>query len=176
MTVLIECRDQESELAQTLTTLVAGAVEGLICDVVILDHGSNDGTARLADAAGCRFHRDWDLRDIVAAARGEWLLLIEPGARPSLGWIEETAEYIALNTAPARFVPSRHHKPSLLRRIIRRYPPLERGLLLRKSQAQALAKPDTTLADLVAGLRMKVLTSEIVPAWAARAARAEQKV
>lgn len=172
LTVLIECRDQESELAQTLTTLVAGAVEGLICDVVILDHGSNDGTARLADAAGCRFHRSWDLPDIISAARGEWLLLIEPGARPSLGWIEETAEYIALNSAPARFARSRHHKPSLLHRVIHRYPPLERGLLLRKTQARALSKPDMALADLVAGLRIKALSSEIVPAWATRAARA----
>ena len=30
--------------------LVAGAVEGLVAEVVIIDRGSRDGTARLADA------------------------------------------------------------------------------------------------------------------------------
>ena len=39
LTVLMECHDQESELAQTLSVLVAGAVEGLVSDVAVLDHG-----------------------------------------------------------------------------------------------------------------------------------------
>ncbi|MGV1801785.1 glycosyl transferase [Agrobacterium vitis] len=172
LTVIIECRDQESELAQTLTTLVAGAVQGIICDVVVLDHGSSDGTSRLADAAGCRFHMIWDLREVVAAARGEWLLLVEPGARPSSGWIEEVAEYVALNSAPARFSPSRHHKRPFFRRFTRRGPPLEHGFLLRKSQAQSLVRTGMKLADLVAGLRGRALSSEMVPAWAVRQARA----
>ncbi len=82
LTVVLECQDQESELAQTLSVLVAGAVEGLVSDVVVLDHGSRDGTSRVADAAYCRFHSQWDIKDIVRSARGEWLLFVEPGARP----------------------------------------------------------------------------------------------
>ena len=50
LTVLLECRDQEPELAQTLSVLVAGAVEGLVSDVVVLDHGSRDGSSKVADA------------------------------------------------------------------------------------------------------------------------------
>lgn len=85
LTVVLECQDQESELAQTLSVLVAGAVEGLVSDVIVLDHGSRDGTSRVADAAGCRFHSQWDIKDIVRAARGEWLLSssLARGLRPA---------------------------------------------------------------------------------------------
>ncbi len=79
--MFLECQDQEPELAQTLSVLVAGAVEGLVSDVVVLDHGSRDGTSRVADAAGCRFHSQWDIKEIVRSARGEWLLFVEPGAQ-----------------------------------------------------------------------------------------------
>jgi hypothetical protein len=113
LTVLLECQDQEPELAQTLSVLVAGAVEGLVSDVVVLDHGSRDGTSRVADAAGCRFHSQWDIKDILRSARGEWLLFVEPGARPQAGWIDEIAEYVSLNKLPARFTASRgYRRPS----------------------------------------------------------------
>ncbi len=110
LTVVLECQDQEPELAQTLSVLVAGAVEGLVSDVVVLDHGSRDGTSRVADAAGCRFHSQWDIKDIIRSARGEWLLFVEPGARPQAGWIDEVAEYVALNKVPARFTASRGYR------------------------------------------------------------------
>ncbi|MDQ0455014.1 glycosyl transferase [Rhizobium paknamense] len=171
LTVIIECQDQESELAHTLMALVSGAVEGVISDVVILDNGSRDGTPRLADAAGCRFYARWELKDIITAARGEWLLLVEPGARPNSGWIEEIAEYVALNTAPARFSPSRAHRPSLFRRLGRRCPPLEHGFLLPKQQALSLARTGMRSADLVSGLSSKALSSELVPARALKGSR-----
>ncbi|HUH48874.1 MAG TPA: glycosyltransferase, partial [Mycoplana sp.] len=48
LTVLMECHNNEAELAQTLSALVAGAVEGLVRDVIVLDHGSSDGSSRVA--------------------------------------------------------------------------------------------------------------------------------
>lgn len=174
LTVIIECCDQEGELAQTLSALVAGAVEGIVSDVVVLDNGSNDGTSKLADAAGCRYHMTWDLRDVLAAARGDWLLLVEPGARPSQGWVDEIAEYVSLNSMPARFSPSRHHRRPLFKRLARRGPPLERGFLLPKKQALSIAKSEMKLVDLVAGLKGRALSSEMVPAWAARQARPQR--
>lgn len=171
LTVIMECRDQEAELAQTLSALVAGAVEGLVSDVVVLDHGSKDGSSDVADAAGCRFHLNWDLAEIVRAARGEWLLLLEPGARPQSGWVEEIAEYMALNRMPARFSPSVSYRLPLLRRFFRTVPPLEAGVLISKSQVLAAARPGLSLAELAKGQKTRRLASELIPSWVARSMR-----
>ncbi|TCL75851.1 glycosyl transferase [Rhizobium sp. BK251] len=171
LTVIIECQDQEPELAQTLSVLVAGAVEGLVCDVVVLDHGSRDGTSRVADAAGCRFHSQWDIKDVVQSARGEWLLLVEPGARPQAGWIEEIAEYVSLNKVPARFTASRAYRRPFLERIGRSQPPLELGLLLSKRQALSVARTGMRLTEFAKGQKTRQLSSELIPSWVARAAR-----
>ncbi|MDP9837651.1 hypothetical protein J2T09_002408 [Neorhizobium huautlense] len=168
LTVIMECRDQETELAQTLSVLVAGAVEGLISDVVVLDHGSRDASARVADAAGCRFHTAWDIKDIVQSVRGEWLLLMEPGARPQVGWINELQEHLAMNRKPAKFSPSRNHLPSFFKRLTHRVPPLEHGFVMPKAQALSVARSGMSLEQLVQKQKTFMLISEMVPAWAAR--------
>ena len=171
LTIIIECHDNEAELAQTLAGLVAGAVEGLVKDVVILDRGSRDGSAEVADAAGCSFLTDWELSEIVRAARGEWLLLLEPGARPLNGWVEAVAEYVSLNDAPARFAGSRNHRRPLYRRLLQRQAPLEQGLLVSKRQASALVRPGMELEQIARGVAARRLVAELVPAWAMRAMR-----
>ena len=82
VTVLMECRDQEQPLARSLAALVPGAVEGLIREVLVLDRGSTDGSARVAEAAGCSFLKDTDVGAALARARSDWIFLLEPGARP----------------------------------------------------------------------------------------------
>lgn len=171
LTVILECRDQEPELAYTLSTLVAGAVEGLISDVIVLDHGSRDGSVRVAEAAGCRFHQQWDVGDIIASARGEWILLLEPGSRPQSGWIEDIMEYTALNKAAARFSPSRHYRPTLLSRLDWRRPRLEYGFLLSKQDAMAAATGNVTLSSFPGSQKSRRLKAELVPAWALRTTR-----
>ncbi len=163
LTVIMECHDQEPELAQTLSVLVAGAVEGLVSDVIVLDHGSTDGSAFVADAAGCRFYQQWDMKDVLASARGEWLLLIEPGARLGQGWVDEVAEYVALNKAPARFSESRLYRLPFYRRLTRSRPLLENGLLIPKRQAQGLAGEGRELLQLARGQKPRRLASEIIP-------------
>ena len=146
LTVMMECRDQEPELALTLAVLVAGAVEGLVSDVVVLDHGSSDSSSRVADAAGCRFFTQWDLRDVLRAARGDWLLLVEPGARPLGGWIDTIGEYVSVHTSAARLSPSRGHRRPFYQRIGRPRTPLEDGLLLPTRQAMASMNSTSELA------------------------------
>lgn len=167
LTVMLECRNQESELAQTLSVLVSGAVEGLISDVVVLDRGSEDASARVADAAGCKFYTQWDLATVLRDARGEWLMLLEAGARPQIGWIDEIAEHIAMGNQAARFTPSRNYSRPILQRLFKRDAPLTHGLLMRKSDAVGRASGSAQLSDLAKGLRSYKLISEIIPAWAA---------
>lgn len=171
LTIITETRDNEAELAQTLSALVAGAVEGLVSDVIILDHASQDGSSRVADAAGARFCTSWDMTDIVRSARGNWLLLLEAGARPAGRWIDDVAEYMSLNKMPARFSPSRQYRRPFLQRIVTRPAPLEQGLLLSKQQAAAIAKTSMQLADFANGRAARKLGSELVPAWVAIANR-----
>lgn len=167
LTVLLECRNQESELAQTLSVLVAGAVEGLVSDVAVIDLGSTDASSRVADAAGCRFHQECDLAEVLQAARGEWLMLLETGARPQSGWVDEVMEHVALQARPARFSPSRNHRRPLMKRFSAR-PVLEQGLILRKGDALAGLTRGMRLADLAKARKPYQLISELVPAWAAR--------
>jgi hypothetical protein len=169
LTVLMECRDQEAELAQTLSILVTAAVEGLVSDVIVLDHASRDGSSRVADAAGCRFHSHWEIRDVLRSARGEWLLFIEAGARPQSGWIEEVMEYLALHRHAARFSPSRNYRRPFFKRIGRSVPPLEYGLIMPKKSAIAAAKSGMTLETLAKGHKATKLASQLIPAWVVRA-------
>ncbi len=168
LTVLMECRDQEAELAQTLSILVTAAVEGLVSDVIILDHASRDGSSRVADAAGCRFHSHWDIKDVLRSARGEWLLFIEAGARPQSGWIEEVLEHLAVHKQPARFSPSRNYRRPFLKRIGRAAPPLEYGLIMPKKSAIAAAKSGMGLEMLAKGHKTTKLVSQMIPAWVVR--------
>lgn len=164
ISVLIECKDQENALAVTLATLVQGAVDGLVAEVVILDRGSRDGTAKLADAAGCKFLENPDLREVVRAARGDWLLLIEPGARPLLGWVDHIGQHLAAGRQAARMRPSREYRLPFLARMRRRTSALEHGVLIPKRQAIANARPGQSLESLGRGLAMTRPKCEIVPA------------
>lgn len=164
ITVLMECKDQEGALAVSLATLVPGAVEGLVAEVVILDRGSRDGSALVADAAGCKFLSDPDIRDVLRAARGDWVLMMEPGARPLLGWIEHLGQHMSTSASAARLSPSREYRLPFLARIRRRSSPLEYGVLMPTRQAIANARAGQSLESLGRGLATKRLKCEIVPA------------
>jgi hypothetical protein len=171
LTVLLECRDNEPELAYTLAVLVSGAVDGLVSDVIVLDHGSRDGSSRVADAAGCRFVDRWSLDDILRTARGEWILLLEPGARPQSGWIEEVLEHASLSRTPACFSPSRRYRRPFFKRLTTRTGALEHGFLMPKREAAALAGPGMGLSGLANARSVRKLRAELIPAWVIRDAR-----
>lgn len=173
LTIIMECRDNEAELAQTLSALVTGAVEGVVRDVIVLDHGSRDGSSRVADAAGCRFLTSWDMKDVVHSARGDWLLLLEPGARPLAGWVDAIVDHVSVNKNPARFLGAPSHRRPFFKRFGRRAAPLEQGFLVSKRQASARVRTGMALADVASGPHVQKLVAEMVPAWAVKAMRAK---
>ena len=168
LTVLLECKDSEPELAYTLAVLVSGAVDGVVSEVIVLDHGSNDGTAKVADAAGCKYLQSWKLDETARSARGDWLLFLEPGARPQSGWVEEVVEYASLGRRAARFSPSSRFRRPWLKRLMRKKPPLEHGLLVRKRDFLSALKPHMDILHFARAVSTGRLRSELIPAWVVR--------
>jgi hypothetical protein len=99
LSVVIATHESERALLPTLAALVAGAAAGLVREVIIADADSHDETAAVADAAGCRVlisrePRGVRLKAAAAAARGPWLLFLQPGSVPDATWLDETRRFI----------------------------------------------------------------------------------
>jgi glycosyltransferase involved in cell wall biosynthesis len=99
ISVVIPTHDSERALAHTLAALVAGALNGILREVIVADGGSTDGTAKVADVAGCRFmalpgERGARLAASAATARSDWLWFVQPGSIPGANWIEELERFV----------------------------------------------------------------------------------
>ena len=98
LSVVIATRDSERALVRTLAALVPGATAGLISEVLVVDGGSRDDTATVADVAGCVFMNvagsvGQQLKAAAAAARSPWLLFLRPGIILDAPWIGEASHF-----------------------------------------------------------------------------------
>jgi glycosyltransferase involved in cell wall biosynthesis len=98
LSVIIATRDSERALVRTLAALVPGATAGLISEVLVVDGGSSDDTATVADVAGCTFMTvsgplGGRLKAGAAAARAPWLLFLRPGIILDAPWIAEASHF-----------------------------------------------------------------------------------
>jgi glycosyl transferase family 2 len=99
LSVIIATDESERALVRTLAVLVAGAAAGLVREVIVADAGSNDGTAEVADIAGCRMlvssaPLGGRLKAAAAAARAAWLMFLAPGVVLDATWIDEVTRHI----------------------------------------------------------------------------------
>jgi glycosyltransferase involved in cell wall biosynthesis len=133
ISVLIETRDDEDGLAKTLASLVPGAVEGLVREVIVCDLGSSDGTEMVAEHAGCVFLSGVRCEEALASSRSDWVLILKPGARLVPGWVESAREHVAVAERPAIFSRSRQTELPLWSKWLKRRERLAEGLLMRKS-------------------------------------------
>jgi rSAM/selenodomain-associated transferase 2 len=96
ISVVIPTLNAEQGLAATLSALVPAAVEGLVREVIIVDGGSSDRTARIADDAGATLltaasGRGKQLIAGAAKARSDWLLFLHADTVLEPGWEREIA-------------------------------------------------------------------------------------
>ncbi|MEX6505663.1 glycosyl transferase family 2 [Jiella sp. M17.18] len=170
LSVLMDCGADDQKLAASLATLIPGAVEGVVREVVLIDRGMDVSARKVADHAGCRVAEPGDLHSVVAQAKGDWLLLLEPGARLQPGWIPAVAEHVEevaggrAGASAVRFARARADRPGLLGRFSQKRTALAEGVLLRKAQALGQAKGAGSLEGVARGLAVGRLPAEIRPA------------
>lgn len=164
VSVVIETRNDEDALARTLSSLVGGAVEGVVREVIVCDRGSTDRTHAVADHTGCRYMTNSSIASGIRQARSEWLVLLEPGARLCDGWIDAVSDHTAHSTRAARFTQARNGRPGLFSRLFSTARPLAAGLLITRRQALALAQKSGEAETIARRLSAKRLQAEIVVA------------
>lgn len=100
LSVVVPTRNSEEGLARTLSSLVAGAAEGVVREVVVADGGSTDGTRIVADAAGCTLVEaagGWCGRiaaGVEVARRVPWFLVLPPNVFLEGEWFREAASFV----------------------------------------------------------------------------------
>ena len=152
ITVVIATFDCERALARTLAALVPGAIDGLVSEAIVADGGSRDGTAIVADAAGCTFMAAAEgplgrrLKTAAAKARAPFLLFIRPGIVLDTNWIGEARQFVERNS-PTRAAVFRRGSAgqaplrelwALLAGVLGALPGPDQGLLIARQSYDAL--------------------------------------
>ncbi len=127
LSVIIATLDSERALVPTLAALVPGATAGLVSEVLVMDGGSRDDTAAVADIAGCNFKLlegslPRRLKTGAAVARAPWLLFVRPGTILDAGWPGEASRFLEQ--------PSPNPRVAIFRRGIPAQPALRDALSL----------------------------------------------
>jgi rSAM/selenodomain-associated transferase 2 len=99
ISVIIPTLNAEAGLAQTLAALVPAAVDGLVKEVIVIDGGSTDGTAAIAEEAGASFvarsgGRGYQLTAGARRSRFPWLLFLHADTVLEAGWEREAAAFM----------------------------------------------------------------------------------
>jgi glycosyltransferase involved in cell wall biosynthesis len=187
LSVIIPTFDSERTLVPTLSVLVPGATAGLVSDVLVVDGGSHDDTAGVADVGGCNFlvaegSLGRRLKTAVAWARAPWLLFLRPGTILDPQWIGEATRFVERAPPDSRAAVFRRAAPaqstlrdafSLVAAALGARPRPEQGLIISKrfyetlgGHSESIADPETDLIRRIGRRRIVRLASSA--SWAGR--------
>jgi len=91
ISVVISARNAARPLAATLAALIPPAIDGIVRQVIVVDDGSSESTAKVADLAGADIvesagDRGAQLAEGAARTRFPWLLFLNAGTVLEDGW------------------------------------------------------------------------------------------
>ncbi|MEB3350205.1 MAG: TIGR04283 family arsenosugar biosynthesis glycosyltransferase [Cyanobacteriota bacterium] len=168
LSVIVAARQEATRLPWLLADL-AGA--GL-ADLVVVDGGSNDGTAELAALAGAHVlpwppGRGGQLAAGVARSRGAWLLLLHADVRLPPDWRPRLARAMAAGPAQVWYFDLAIEAPGLALRLVekavalrsrlRQLPYGDQGLLVHRGPLMAVGgvPPLPLMEDLLLVERLR---------------------
>jgi hypothetical protein len=99
ISVVIQTLGDEEALLASLGALVSAAADGTVRDVIVVDGAHSSSVAAIADGFGCSYLAGSNVRAArlaagARAAKGPWLLFLEPGAEPEEGWCREVRQFL----------------------------------------------------------------------------------
>ena len=167
LSIIVPAYNAASDLDACLSSLLPGLEAGLIREVILVDGGSYDGTARIAEATGATVissptrGRAAQLRLGAQTARGTWFLFLHADTALSRDWAERTLAHIAHTPDQAgAFTLVFRSDDSMAKTVARRanwraralgLPYGDQGLLIsRKVYAEVGGYPDIPLMEDVA--------------------------
>jgi hypothetical protein len=191
ISVIIATNESERTLVSSLAALVPGAMDGIVREVIVADAGSHDGTAAVADIAGCRWMSGPTplgarLNAAAASARAPWLLFLRPGSVPDVTWVHEANRFVAAaerggdgrpQAAVLRRAPAGHTRSAfveafgLMAAALGARPRPDQGLLIAKAHYDALgghraesSDPETDLLRRLGRRSIALLHSSVAVA------------
>jgi glycosyltransferase involved in cell wall biosynthesis len=174
LSIVIATHNCARRLGPTLASLVPGAVEGIVSEVIAVDTGSTDDTLALAEAAGCvvvpAASRATGLRAAATAARARWLMFLRPGFLPEPNWTLAVGQFLEAVRAdvdwpaasfgrPTDRESSRSTAQQRVRRLVApilRPPDPDQGLLISKRAYETLGGHRDEIRDCETDLMRRI--------------------
>ena len=108
LSIVIPTLNVADRLGPCLGSLAGAVGEGLICEVILSDGGSDDEIADVAEAVGARLvsgpsGRGLQLAAGARAAKGEWLLFLHADSVPGPDWAAAVRAHMADHPDSAGF-------------------------------------------------------------------------
>ncbi|MHC5306614.1 hypothetical protein [Bartonella sp. LJL80] len=164
ISVLIHCDETIAPLADTLSMLVSGAVFGIIGEVVLWSENNHPHLSQIADDTGCTYRIETDTSEIVASAKGPWLLFLNSGDRLLDQWKEIVRRHIETERAAACFQNISAQRILSWRRLFGLNNPSAAGLLVRKDALPAVKSSQNQQAIWVKKLKPICLPVQMLSA------------
>jgi len=151
-------------LAGSLASLIPAVVEGLVSDAIVRDMSRSDAIRDVAEAAGAMLVTG-SPAEAIAAARGSWLLLLEPGARLAPDWAEPVRRFIESGAGKTAHL-SVAGEGGFFAGLFARPRALRRGLLIATPAAAAIAGTVQSFEALARGRASRRIGAVLLPAGA----------